>query len=104
MSSVGIETTISAGERPQTYALGRAATGIDKFTIIICSYYLHAQIIYNYIAAMYNGTGIYNVAGILWLQYIIQVMIFHTITFCRCTSVLHELSTQSRMWLFLVVT
>ena len=27
MSPVGFEPTISAGERPQTYALGRAATG-----------------------------------------------------------------------------
>jgi len=27
MSLVGFETTISAGERPKTYALDRAATG-----------------------------------------------------------------------------
>ena len=27
MSPVGLETTISAGERPKTYALDRAATG-----------------------------------------------------------------------------
>ena len=27
MSSVGFEPTISAGERPQTYTLDRAATG-----------------------------------------------------------------------------
>jgi hypothetical protein len=27
MSPVGFETTISAGEHPQIYALGRAATG-----------------------------------------------------------------------------
>jgi len=27
MTSVGFEPTISAGERPQTYALDRAATG-----------------------------------------------------------------------------
>jgi len=27
MSSVGLEPKISAGERPQTYALDRAATG-----------------------------------------------------------------------------
>ena len=29
---VELEPTISAGERPQTYALDRAATGIDKYT------------------------------------------------------------------------
>jgi len=28
MPSVGFEPTISAGERPETYALDRAATGI----------------------------------------------------------------------------
>ena len=30
MPPVGFEPTISAGERPQTYALGRAATGPDQ--------------------------------------------------------------------------
>ena len=30
MSPVGFEPTISAGERPQTYALDRAATGTGK--------------------------------------------------------------------------
>ena len=33
MSLVGFEPTISAGERPQTYALDRAATGTDKLWI-----------------------------------------------------------------------
>jgi hypothetical protein len=30
MPTVGFKTTISAGERPQTYALDRAATGTGK--------------------------------------------------------------------------
>ena len=30
MPPVGFEPTISAGERPQTYALDRAATGTGK--------------------------------------------------------------------------
>ena len=30
MTPVGFEPTISAGERPQTYALDRAATGTGK--------------------------------------------------------------------------
>jgi hypothetical protein len=30
MSPVGFEPTISAGERPQTYVLDRAATGAGK--------------------------------------------------------------------------
>jgi hypothetical protein len=32
MPSVGFETTISAGERPQTHALDREATGTGKIT------------------------------------------------------------------------
>ena len=31
MPPVGFETTISVGERPQTYALDRAATGTGMF-------------------------------------------------------------------------
>ena len=33
MPPVGFEPTISAGERPYTYALDRAATGTELFTI-----------------------------------------------------------------------
>ena len=32
MPPVGFEPTISAGERPQTYALDRAATGTGNYT------------------------------------------------------------------------
>jgi hypothetical protein len=32
---VGVEPTISAGERPQTYGLDRAATGIGDSDIIL---------------------------------------------------------------------
>ena len=32
MSPVGFEPTISAGERPKTYALDHAATGTGDFT------------------------------------------------------------------------
>ena len=36
MPPVGFEPTISAGERPQTYALDRAATGVDlQFTHMV---------------------------------------------------------------------
>jgi len=34
MPPVGFEPTISAGERPQTYALDRAATGTGKIGIV----------------------------------------------------------------------
>ena len=33
MSPVGFEPTISAGERPQTYALDRASTGTGAFKL-----------------------------------------------------------------------
>ena len=33
MPPVGFEPTISAGERPQTYALDRAATGTGRYFI-----------------------------------------------------------------------
>ena len=35
MPPVGFELTITAGERPQTYALDRAVTGTGKYTIQI---------------------------------------------------------------------
>ena len=35
MSPMGFEPTISAGERPKTYALDRAATGTGTIIIII---------------------------------------------------------------------
>jgi hypothetical protein len=35
MPSVGFETTISTGERPQTYALDRAANGTDLLGITL---------------------------------------------------------------------
>ena len=34
MPPVGFEPTISAGERPQTYALDRAATGTGKLRFV----------------------------------------------------------------------
>jgi len=38
MPPVGFETTISAGERPQTYALDRAATGTGYHIQYRCIY------------------------------------------------------------------
>ena len=35
MSPVGLEPTMSKGERPQTYALDRAATGTGNFPILL---------------------------------------------------------------------
>ena len=48
MLPVGFELTISAGERPQTYALDRAATGIDSesgiHVIIVSSDFLPLRV------------------------------------------------------------
>ena len=38
MPPVGFEPKISAGERPKTYALDRAATGIDHLQIYLVVY------------------------------------------------------------------
>ena len=38
MSRLGFEPTISAGERPKTYALDRAATGTGFFCITLQKY------------------------------------------------------------------
>ena len=35
MPPVGFESTISAGERPQTYALERAATGTGRWSLYV---------------------------------------------------------------------
>ena len=35
MPSVGFEPTVSAGKRPQTYALDRAATGTGKYNTYV---------------------------------------------------------------------
>ena len=43
MPPVGFEPTISAGERPQTYALDRAATGTGgSIPLLLLYVYLHA--------------------------------------------------------------
>jgi hypothetical protein len=41
MPPVGFETKISAGERPQTYALDRAATGTGQVQITLLNKYLY---------------------------------------------------------------
>ena len=43
MPPVGFESTISAGERPQTYALDRAATGIGFSVWLRGKFYLRLQ-------------------------------------------------------------
>ena len=49
MFPVGFEPTISAGERPQFYALDRAATGTGNYTMYL--HLLHTQ----HVSAIYLG-------------------------------------------------
>ena len=44
MLLVGFEPTIAAGERPQTYALDRAATGTGKKYILLTGFNLELQL------------------------------------------------------------
>ena len=48
MSSVGFEPAISAGERSQTYALDRPATGTDA-----CTYYHNSIYQYRYLSRIF---------------------------------------------------
>jgi hypothetical protein len=48
MPPLGFEPTISACERPKTYALDRAATGTDMFTHELIKYEIHNKNEYNF--------------------------------------------------------
>jgi len=41
LAGVALQPTIPAGERPQTYALDRAATGTGILLVINCNYTAH---------------------------------------------------------------
>ena len=45
MPLVGFEPTISAGERPQTYALDRAATGTGLIQMYLCLFSLEQPVL-----------------------------------------------------------
>jgi len=72
MPPVGFETTISAGERPQTYALDPAATGTGNSFYSI----LHYSSYFNCIQILISnwiGTNVWNVSVILSFLFIILV-------------------------------
>ena len=52
MPPVGFEPTISAGERPQTYALDRAATGTGGIVVLLSLY--HGMALQTRYKIMYN--------------------------------------------------
>ena len=59
MPPVGFEPTISAGGRPKTYALDRAATGTDSWVtvqIVIYVALLNASFMYRFVFSA-SGTG-----------------------------------------------
>ena len=58
MPPVGFEPTISASERPQTYALDRAATGIGSKTS-------YGRIIAHYIYRQHITVGLLNCSAYL---------------------------------------
>ena len=49
MTPVGFEPTISAGERPKTYALDRAATGTGLEKVTVLKYIINEQSLPNLI-------------------------------------------------------
>jgi hypothetical protein len=53
MAPVGFEHTFSAGERPQTYALERAATGTDGLVRLT----FHKPVIYVFLLHTLNTVG-----------------------------------------------
>jgi hypothetical protein len=72
MPAVGFESTIAAGERPQTYALERAAAGTG---------------IYSYMPGTNHVSWVYSVVAVLQLQFMAHVFLmfnvlhFYIITF-----------------------
>jgi hypothetical protein len=61
MPAVGLEPTIAAGERPQAYALDRAATGTG---------------IYSYIPGTNHVSWVNSVVAVLWFQFMAHVIVF----------------------------
>ena len=56
MPPAGFEPTFSADERPQTYALDRAATGTGNTTLYLLKYAVWSRGGYNYGLIFENGT------------------------------------------------
>jgi len=61
MLLVRFEPTISAVERPQSYALDRAATGTGAFVVTTKDIYSHLYLLETYIALRLDGQTVWNV-------------------------------------------
>jgi len=67
MPPVGFEPTISAGERPQTYALGRAATGIGNFNLLL-QVISQLLCVYEYVKVWMLGFECFRILQLLYKQ------------------------------------
>ena len=60
--------------------------------------------IYIYIPETSYVSRVYNVADLVYLQFVLCVMLFRMLnTFCTCTSVLPKVCVQCPIWLIFVV-
>jgi len=57
MPPVGFEPTISAGERPQTYALDGAANGTGTL-VVLSVFYLRIYVLFSVMSLVNSNSGI----------------------------------------------
>ena len=72
--------------------------------IIIIIFITFMQDIYNYTPDTNRVFRVYSVAGVLYLQFLLQVMLFRTINVLYFTSVLPAVCVQCPIWLFSVAS
>ena len=74
-------------------------------TIIIILVIVFIQGIYNYIPETNHVYRVYSVAAVLYLQFILQWMLFRVLNkFCTFTSALSALCVQCTIWLFFCIS
>ena len=63
------------------------------------------QSIYNYLSGTNHISRVYSVAGVLYLQFVLYVLLLHTLnTCCTFTLVYSQVCVQCSIWLFIVVS
>jgi hypothetical protein len=63
------------------------------------------QGIYNYIPKTNHVSSLYSVAGVLYLQFVLHVMLRNVLNmFCTFTLVLSEACAQCPIWLIFVIS
>ena len=86
---------------------------LKKCAIMLCVLQIHIVIIfvitfmqgiYNYIPETNHVSRVQSVAAVLYLQFVLQVMLFHPWNmFCTFTLVLSKVCVRCPIWLFFVV-